>query len=237
MGARTAKSPRFFALFNRLTRGLGGPRSHTDDVGALAKWTPNRLFSKSSMLKCLKIVCVGLVWCLGLTAVAVESVDYNRDIRPILSANCFACHGPDENARKAKLRLDQSEAAKAQREGGPAIVPGDAGKREVVRRITSTDPDEVMPPPKSGHKLTTDQSEMITRWIREGAPYAVHWSYTPPKRPPLPTVRDTSWLRNPIDYFVLGKLEKNGMSPEPEASKQALVRRLSPDLIGLAPTL
>lgn len=156
---------------------------------------------------------------------------YNRDIRPILAENCFACHGPDRAARKAHLRLDQREAAV---EKG-AIVPGQPEKSELVRRIYASDPHEVMPPPKTKKRLTAQQKEMLRRWIAQGAVYQPHWSFLPPQRPPLPSIRRTDWVRNPIDYFILAKLEEVELAPAPEADRRTLARRLSLDLTGLPP--
>ncbi len=158
-------------------------------------------------------------------------VEYNRDIRPILAENCFNCHGPDSASRKANLRLDQRDAAvKAE-----AIVPGNPAKSAMVQRICSTDPQEVMPPPKTTKKLTAAEKELLKRWIASGAEYQVHWSFIPPKRLPVPTVKNLKWVRNPVDAFILARLEAAGLSPAPEADRRTLARRLSLDLVGLPP--
>ena len=173
----------------------------------------------------------------GAAEVEVGKVQFNRDIRPILAENCFYCHGRDANKRKAGLRLDDRDiATHAVDSGEIAIVPGDPGKSELVVRIFSDDPDEQMPPPKSNRVLTAPQKETLKRWIAEGAKYEVHWAYVAPVRPELPAVKDTTWARNPIDRFVLAKLEENGLKPSPEADRATLIRRLSLDLIGLPPT-
>ncbi len=166
-----------------------------------------------------------------LPSAAAAEIQYNRDIRPILAENCFACHGPDSAARKAGLRLDvRDEALKAK-----AIIPAKASESGVVARIFSDDSDEMMPPPRSRKKLTTAQKELLKQWIASGAAYQAHWSYIAPKRPELPTVKNAAWARNPIDRFILAELEKRGLQPAPEADRRTLARRLSLDLIGLPP--
>ena len=137
------------------------------------------------------------------SAEAEEPPRYNRDIRPILSENCFACHGPDSASRKADLRLDSAEAATADRGGYAAIVPGEPETSELIYRIESDDELDVMPPPSSHKKLTAEQKETLRRWVAAGAEYEPHWSFIPPERPELPEVSDPSWVRNPIDAFVL----------------------------------
>jgi hypothetical protein len=158
-------------------------------------------------------------------------------VRPILANTCLLCHGPDAKNRKADLRLDSREGATANLDGKSAIVPGKPGQSELVRRITSTDRDEMMPPPKSGKKLSPSQIEILTRWIGQGAPYARHWSFVRPERPPLPVVRDGAWGRNAIDRFILARLEQEGLRPTGEADRYALVRRLALDLTGLPPSI
>jgi mono/diheme cytochrome c family protein len=166
-------------------------------------------------------------------APANAKLQYNRDIRPILAENCFACHGPDSAARKAGLRLDQRDAAI---EKG-AIAPKNLKESELIARILLPDSDEgVMPPVKSHKKLTAKQKETLSAWIQQGAEYEPHWSFIAPKRPAVPVVKDAKWVRNPIDAFVLAGLEKQGLQPAPEADRRTLARRLSLDLIGLPPT-
>lgn len=165
-----------------------------------------------------------------------RTIFYNRDVRPIFSENCFACHGPDSAARKAGLRLDRFDDAIAKRKGDPAIVPGQPDRSALVARIFATDPDDIMPPPKSHKKLTDQQKQTLKQWIVEGAEYELHWAYIPPKRPELPKVQNPSWLRNPIDNFILARLEKEKLQPAPEADRRTLARRWSLDLIGLPPT-
>src|SRR5947207_2280940 len=157
---------------------------------------------------------------------------YNRDIRPILSENCFACHGPDKNQRKGKLRLDVREAAIEKK----ALVPGKPQESELVKRLYTTNADDLMPPPESHKKLTAQQKNLLERWIEQGAEYEPHWAYIPPKRPEVPQPRNRQGVRNPIDAFILQTLEAKGLEPSPEADRRTLLRRLSLDLIGLPPT-
>jgi hypothetical protein len=165
---------------------------------------------------------------------SAKGLDFNRDIRPILSDNCYACHGPDDRARKARLRLDTPAGAFAKlRAGGYAIVPGKSGASELVVRVTAEDPAEQMPPPKSGKKLTPAQIDLLRRWIEQGAKWSEHWAFVSPRRAPLPPVKDTAWPRNAIDHFVLARLEQEGLRPSPEADRATLLRRLSLDLTGL----
>ena len=169
-----------------------------------------------------------------LTAAAASagSVDYNRDIRPLLAENCFSCHGQDPGHRKADLRLDQRDSALT----GKAIVPGDPEASELVKRLYTTDPEEAMPPPESHRTVTEAQKAIFKQWIAEGAEYQPHWTFIAPVRPLLPPVRDHSWPRNQIDHFTLQLLEANGLSPSPETDKITLLRRVSYDLTGLPPS-
>jgi Protein of unknown function (DUF1553)/Protein of unknown function (DUF1549)/Concanavalin A-like lectin/glucanases superfamily/Planctomycete cytochrome C len=164
-------------------------------------------------------------------ATAGDNIQYNRDIRPIFAENCFPCHGPDSAARKANLRLDRREVAL---EVG-AVVPGKPEESELIRRIFAEDSAEVMPPTKSHKKLTSGQKKMLRDWIGAGAEYQPHWSLIAPRRPALPAVKDDSRLRNPIDRFILAKLEEQGLTFAPEADRRTLARRLSLDLTGLPP--
>jgi hypothetical protein len=163
---------------------------------------------------------------------AAPPIDFNRDVRPILSDRCFACHGPDAGKRKAKLRLDQREIAVEKQ----AIVPGDAEASELVYRIFSEDPEEHMPPPESRQPLTLEQKEILRRWIDEGAEYQAHWSYLPLEQPAVPAVKRAEWLRTPVDAFVLRRLEEQNLPPAAAASRRDLLRRLSLDLTGLPPS-
>jgi hypothetical protein len=165
-------------------------------------------------------------------ATAGEKLQYNRDVRPILAENCFPCHGADSAARKAKLRLDDREVAV---EKG-SIVPGKPAESELLTRIMLAEDDEQLMPPKASHKkLTAAQKATLKRWIAEGAEYQAHWSFIPPTRPMLPVVKGVSWVRTPIDTFILAELEKRGLKPAPEADRRTLARRLALDLTGLPP--
>lgn len=169
---------------------------------------------------------------------ANDAVDFARDIRPILSNHCWSCHGPDEQARKAGLRLDLPKSATATLESGSrAIDPADLAQSELLSRITSMDESEVMPPPNFKKPLTTRQIELLRRWVAQGAKYADHWAFVAPMRPALPAVKDATWPREPLDYFVLQRLEAEGMRPNPVASHETLLRRVTYDLTGLPPTV
>ncbi len=163
----------------------------------------------------------------------MQPVDFNRDIRPILSDKCFACHGPDDGQRKARLRFDTKEGAFAKQ---GIIVPGDSDKSRLIERITAKDPAMRMPPPESELTLSDKQIELLRRWIDEGAKWETHWAYIAPTRPELPTVKDRAWPRNPIDHFILARLEREGLKPQPEADRVTLLRRVTYDLTGLPPT-
>lgn len=165
-------------------------------------------------------------------------VDFGREIRPLLSDNCFACHGPDENTRKAGLRLDLRSGALAPRKNGrQAVVPGDPDRSTLLARVTTSDPDDVMPPPKTGKKLTPEQIQKLRDWIAAGAEWPEHWAFVPPQRPEPPAVKQPHWPRNDVDRFVLHRLETEGLSPAPEAEKTTLLRRVSLDLTGLPPSI
>ena len=160
-----------------------------------------------------------------------EAPGYNRQIRPILAETCFPCHGPDSASRKAGLRLDDRAAAiKA-----GAIAPGDPDESEMISRVFSADADERMPPPASHKSLSQQQKELLKRWVAAGAAYQPHWAFLPPSRPPLPAVKQAGWRRNPIDAFILVKLEAAGLAPAPEADRRSLARRAALDLTGLPP--
>ena len=161
-----------------------------------------------------------------------EKLSYNRDVRPILSDTCFKCHGPDKGSRKAKLRLDDREAALAKE----AFVPGKPADSELIKRLHASDPDDVMPPPKSARQLTDAQKKILERWIAEGATYEPHWAYIPPSRPAVPVVADKAWAVNPLDAFIRQRLDAEKLTPSPEADRATLLRRLSLDLTGLPPT-
>ncbi len=167
-----------------------------------------------------------------------SKVDFNREVRPILSENCYKCHGPDDAARKAKLRFDlRADALKPAKSGAIAIVPNAPDKSALIERITASDPDDRMPPASTGKKLSPAQIDTLRRWITQGAPYATHWAYVKPVRPPLPEVKNQKWTRNPLDNFILARLERGHLKPSPEADRYTLIRRVSLDLTGIPPTL
>jgi hypothetical protein len=166
--------------------------------------------------------------CLAVAFAVTPDVDFNRDVLPILANNCFQCHGPDQQARKAKLRLDTKDGLRV-------VTPGRSAESELYNRITSSDETEVMPPPQSKKKLTAQQINVLKNWIDQGAKWAKHWSFEPPRRPDLPVVQHKAWPRNAIDVFVLDRLEREGLQPSPEASREILLRRVTLDLTGLPP--
>ncbi len=167
---------------------------------------------------------------------AAEKIDFNRDILPILSDNCFQCHGFDEKSRKAKLRLDTFEGATGKMGGPVAIVPGKSSESELFKRIVSQEADEIMPPKKSNRTLTEKQKQLLKAWIDSGAQYAPHWAFVKPVPPKEPQVASEKFIRNPIDRFIQAELEKLKLSPSPEADKARLLRRVTLDLTGLPPT-
>ncbi len=166
------------------------------------------------------------------TVRAQQPLEYNRDIRPILAENCFACHGADSAARKGDLRLDRRDAAIE----FEAITPGKPDDSSLIERINESDPEAVMPPPETKKTLTAEQKELLKRWIAAGAEYQAHWSFIAPQRPEPPTVKNEAWAKNAIDRFVLARLEANGLSPALEADARTLFRRLHLDITGLPPT-
>lgn len=186
--------------------------------------------SRVSAARVPGLLCLLLV---PVFADADEPVSFQRDVRPVLASACFHCHGPDEAHREAELRLD---TGKVLPEG--LIIPGDAAASELIRRITSDDPDRRMPPPDSGKKLSSEQIETLTRWVEQGAEWEGHWAFETPRRPDLPPLQSLRhWVRNPIDAFVAARLEREGLEPSPVASEVTLIRRLYLDLIGLPPTI
>lgn len=180
---------------------------------------------------------------MGVLAIFVSSVRaedrvrFNRDIRPILAENCFECHGPDKAKQQADLRFDQAESALVERDGRRAIVPGDLKSSELIRRVLSEDPDLRMPPVESGRRLTEKERRLLSQWVRQGGEYERHWSFVAPRRPGLPSVSQADWPQNPIDHFILARLERDGLRPARRASRERLLRRLTLDLTGLPPTI
>ncbi len=176
------------------------------------------------------LIAVFAVSCCAAPASAQEPVDFARDIRPILSNHCFKCHGPAK--QEAGMRLDDREQALRRQR----LVPGNPQQSKVLQRIRSDDPDERMPPPDAGEKLTAAQIAALTKWIEQGAEYAPHWAFVKPKQSPPPRIKQTHWPRHPIDHFILARLERHGLTPSAEADPATIIRRLSLDLTGLLPT-
>lgn len=178
------------------------------------------------------VAAVFLLTAIAALARAQGVPTYNHDVRPILSDRCFTCHGPDSGSRQADLRLDREDDAHE-----VAIVPGEADASELIARITSDDPELVMPPPGSKKRpLTAAEIETLRRWVDAGAKYEPHWAYIPPQRPRVPAVKNVTWARNDVDRFVLARLEAAGVEPSAEADRRTLIRRLTFDLTGLPPT-
>ena len=176
----------------------------------------------------------------GAVEPAAPLVDFQRQIRPILSDNCYHCHGPDAEDRQADLRLDTREGALADLGGHAALVPGNSQQSELWTRMLSSDADERMPPPDSGKQLKPEQIELVRRWIEQGADWSVHWSLEPPQRKPAQAIdqqpHDSHWGQNEIDPYILARLTDEGLSPSPKADRRTLIRRLTLDLTGLPPS-
>lgn len=166
---------------------------------------------------------------------AERPVQFTRDVRPILAQHCYACHGPDAEHREADLRLDTREGLLAPRDGKPAVKARDVNASQLIHRVLAEAEDERMPPPQSGPRLKPEQIDILKRWIAQGADWQSHWSFEPVKRPALPKVQNTAWVRNPIDQFILARLEAEGLKPNSEADKRTLARRAALDLTGLPP--
>jgi len=194
---------------------------------------PNlRTRSQVALFVSVTVAALAFISAPKLAGAEQAGVNFNRDVRPILSDNCFACHGPDENDRKGKLRLDTREGAVKS-----AVVPGSADESELIKRLVTTDEDDLMPPPKLGKKVTPEQIDILKRWIKEGAEYEKHWAFIAPKRPSVPPLKNPAAAKNAIDHFVQARLESEGLKPSPEADRVTLIRRVSLDLIGLPPTV
>ena len=167
----------------------------------------------------------------------LTKLSFNETIQPILSENCYACHGPDPGARKAKLRLDRTEFAFVPHDKfGPAIIAGQPDKSPLVRKIEAKNPKDRMPPPEAHKTLKPEQIVLLREWVKEGAEYEEHWSFIAPKAQAVPDVKQGAWVRNAIDNFILARLEKEGLTPSPEADRRSLIRRVTYDLTGLPPT-
>ena len=181
----------------------------------------------------LIVGCFLVLWVEGLAG----EIDFNRDIRSILSNKCLTCHGPDKDKRKAGLRLDTEAGSREDLGGYAAVLPGKPELSELLARVVTEDEDDRMPPAESGARLSENEVSLLRRWIEEGAAYDEHWSYVTPTRPAFPTVELEEWVQNPIDRFVLARIEERGWEPSTEADRWALARRVAIDLTGLPPTL
>ncbi len=191
------------------------------------------------MSRLITLFALAITSLLPLRALAADKIDFARDVQPILSDNCYRCHGPDAAARKGDLRLDQLDRKLgpfAPRDGYSIVVPGNLDDSVLAMRITADDPDQIMPPPKSNRHLSTQQIETLKQWIQQGAKWGQHWSFVKPVRPPVPEVQDKSWPKNDIDHFILARLEKEKIAPSPPTDKAALLRRVALDLTGIPPT-
>jgi len=198
-------------------------------------WFVISINSNTSAVYIIALACA--VFSSPTSAATAQNIQYNRDVRPILADKCFRCHGRDEAARQADLRLDNQKNATADRGGYRVITQRKPAASELIRRITSVDEDKRMPPTKSGATLNAQEIEVIRQWIKQGAVYQKHWSFIAPRRPSLPEVRNRDWARNAIDMFVLARLEQDDLQPSAEADKMTLLRRVTLDLTGLPPTL
>jgi hypothetical protein len=198
------------------------------------------MFPKPTSVRTITLIALMAFFALNRSMQAAAGIDFQRDIRPILSDNCFACHGPDQDKRKAGLRLDTKPGAFAELEsGGSAIIPGQPEKSRLLHVVTlPADDDDHMPPSKTGKRLTARQIDLLKRWINEGAQWKEHWAYMPPERPTPPLIKSRQGqVQNPIDAFVLTKLRAQRLEPNPQADRATLIRRASLDLTGLPPTV
>jgi hypothetical protein len=183
-----------------------------------------------------RITCLVLVFTITPLAGAAEPVpvDFSRDVLPVLSDYCFQCHGPDANSRKAKLRFDDKNSPFDR----GVIVAGKPKESTLIERVTSTDPELVMPPPSLKRKLSAQQIDALTRWVEQGAKWSTHWAFDPMTKPDVPTrLKNRQWVRNSIDAFVLSRLEREGLPPAAPADRERLLRRVTFDLTGLPPTI
>ena len=202
---------------------------------------PYYIYNPNLAARMILVACAVHAICTSICSLphasAEEPLQFNRDVRPILSELCFQCHGFDQKSRQAGLRLDTREAALAEHDGKAAIRPGHPETSELLQRITSSDPEIVMPPPETKKSVTPAQLEILRRWIAEGAPYQKHWAFEPPQQVQELTVSNAAWCRSPIDAFILQRLDQSKLQPQPEASREILIRRVALTLTGLPPTV
>ncbi len=208
----------------------------------MAKWCatylPELVCARPALLA---VLWIGLAGCAGRAADdgLPAVVDYNFHIKPIISDRCYACHGPDDEARQADLQLHEEDGAKSTRltSGGRAVVPGSLRRSKLYRRISARSAEERMPPAETNLSVSEHERALIARWIEQGASWKPHWAFVPPAVPPIPEIGNTAWPRNEIDRFILDRLERHGLSPSPQAARETLLRRVTLDLTGLPPTL
>ena len=209
--------------------------------GTQIQLTPKRPFGVGLLALLAAIVFSGVAGCHAShpSVAAGQRLDFNQDVQPILASNCFSCHGPDPEMRKAGLRLDLEESAFKKRPGHPdAIVPGYPEKSELIKRIEMHDPHHLMPQNAQGEAkpMKPEEIAILRQWVKEGAVYRPHWAFDQPVKVSLPSESQDSWAKTPIDAFVLAKLKQEGLHPSPEADKETLIRRVTLDLTGLLPT-
>ena len=227
-------------------RSQSSTKRNLDTSPPALRFPPRLYWANSLNVKLARLLyCfwLGLLWLVSVPPVQGDPprpghrVDFSDQVRPILARHCFKCHGPDEKARKARLRLDLGdEAMKPAGSGERPIVPGRPDESELVRRIFAEDAEERMPPAEAKLPLSEGDRQVLKQWVAEGAKYETHWAFRKPVRPLIPAVRDPAWVKNPIDAFVLARIEAAGLRPSPEADRATLLRRVSLDLVGLPPT-
>ncbi len=202
-------------------------RDHVNNAHVIVGYTLVMQMTSKVLSMTLLVLCAGSVQAAAITT----TIDYGRDIRPILAENCFHCHGQDKNNRKGDIRLDTLDGQRADQ----LVIPGRPNDSEIIKRILTTDQDDLMPPPDSNRKISDKDKQLLRQWIVQGAPFDGHWAFNAPTRPAEPIVRNKAWSRNPIDRFVLAKLDSYDLFPSSEAAKETLIRRLYLDLTGLPP--
>ena len=176
-----------------------------------------------------------LAWVMSISTNAF-AIDFNRDVRPILSENCFHCHGPNAESREADLRLDTQTGSRQELSGSPAVVPNEPDQSGLIERIFSDDPDSLMPPPESKRKLSAHQKFILKSWIAEGGDYEQHWAFIAPTQPSVPEIDQAASSSHPVDRFIWNRLHERGLEPSKTADRRTLIRRVSLDLTGLPPT-
>jgi hypothetical protein len=214
----------------------GGPPLASEQIALIQKWIDEGAQGPDSSEPVASAAALPVKDAQATHSVNEKPVDFNREIRPILSDACFTCHGPEEKSRQGNLRLDTKESVFSERNGYRIVTPGNSATSRLYQKVSSKDDSYRMPPVWSGRSLTPKQIELFRVWIDQGAKWQSHWAFDAPKRPALPDVKDKAWPKNPIDRFTLARLEAEGLKPSPEADKATLLRRVSLDLTGLPPT-